>query len=292
MENKDLMNAMGQIKVDYIKEAAENRAQKQTSHIVSVHQAKAKRGIVKLVGGIAAAFLLSVALPNTTPQVAHAMQELPGIGSYFKLVTFRNYSYESKTHSADVSVSKVKTVKSSDKTTAKQAQKSTKAINQAIAEETNKEIAAFKKSLKEKGYGSLTVKTNVVTNNTNWYVFRLSTTVSKADSMTTSQYYVLSKKTGKQVTLSGMFKSGYRKAFSKYIIAQMEQAMKKDKNKSYFIKAKGDIDGFSQIKAKQNFYINKKNQLVIVFDQGEVGPMSMGAQSFVIPSKLVAKWRK
>lgn len=292
MENKDLMNAMGQIKVDYIKEAAENRAQKQTSNIVSLHQAKAKRGIVKLVGGIAAAFLLSVALPNTTPQVAHAMQELPGIGSYFKLVTFRNYSYESKTHSADVSVSKVKTVKSSDKTTAKQAQKSTKAINQAIAEETNKEIAAFKKSLKKKGYGSLTVKTNVVTNNTNWYVFRLSTTVSKADSMTTSQYYVLSKKTGKQVTLSGMFKSGYRKAFSKYIIAQMEQAMKKDKNKSYFIKAKGDIDGFSQIKAKQNFYINKKNQLVIVFDQGEVGPMSMGAQSFVIPSKLVAKWRK
>ena len=68
--------------------------------------------------------------------------------------------------------------------------------------------------------------------------------------------------------------------------------MKKDKNKSYFIKAKGDIDGFSQIKAKQNFYINKKNQLVIVFDQGEVGPMSMGAQRFVIPSKLVAKWQK
>ena len=42
----------------------------------------------------------------------------------------------------------------------------------------------------------------------------------------------------------------------------------------------------------QQFYINKKNQVVIVFNQGEVGPMSMGSQSFVLPKKLVAKLQR
>nr|WP_250637445.1 RsiV family protein [Lactobacillus delbrueckii] len=32
--------------------------------------------------------------------------------------------------------------------------------------------------------------------------------------------------------------------------------------------------------------------MVIVFNQGEVGPMSMGSQSFVLPNKLVAKLQR
>ena len=68
--------------------------------------------------------------------------------------------------------------------------------------------------------------------------------------------------------------------------------MKADKNKSYFLKENGDPDGFSRIKKNQQFYINKKNQVVIVFNQGEVGPMSMGNQSFVLPNKLVAKLQR
>ena len=104
----------------------------------------------------------------------------------------------------------------------------------------------------------------------------------------------LSKASGKQVKLGDLFKSGsnYQKAISQNIIKQMKQEMKADKNKSYFLKENGNPDGFSQIKKKQQFYINKKNQVVIVFNQGEVGPMSMGSQSFVLPNKLVAKLQR
>ena len=102
MKNTDLMDAMGGIKTEYIVEAAASRGQKKVIPL----SAKRKPG-VRLVAGIAAAAAFSVALPNTSPQVANAMQNLPVVGNYFKLVTFRDYHYESRKHSADISVDKV-----------------------------------------------------------------------------------------------------------------------------------------------------------------------------------------
>ncbi|GHV98027.1 hypothetical protein lacNasYZ03_09910 [Lactobacillus nasalidis] len=291
MKNTDLMDAMGGIKSEYILEAAANRGQGQEKKIVSL-SAKRKPW-VRLVAGLAAAAAFSVALPNTTPQVAHAMQNLPVVGSYFKLVTFRDYHYESSKHSADVSVSKV-AVSGITGPAAKEAKKSSKAVNREIAKETASLIKDFKASLKKGGYGSLTVKTKQVTNNRYWYAVKLTAVTTQADSAESSRYYVFSKASGKQVKLSDLFKSGsnYRQAISQNLIKQMKQAMKQDKSKSYFLKANGDPDGFSQIKKNQQFYVNKKNQVVIVFSQGEVGPMSMGSQSFVLPNKLVAKLQR
>ena len=37
----------------------------------------------------------------------------------------------------------------------------------------------------------------------------------------------------------------------------------------------------------QNFYINDENQLVIVFDEYEVAPGSMGTPEFVIPTEFL-----
>ncbi|MCI1929837.1 MAG: RsiV family protein [Lactobacillus delbrueckii] len=285
MKNTDLMDAMGGIKTEYIVEAAVSRGQKKVIPL------SAKRKLwVRLVAGIAAAAAFSVALPNTSPQVANAMQNLPVVGNYFKLVTFRDYHYKSRKHSADISVDKV-AVSGVTGPATKEAKKSSRAVNREIAQETDRLTKEFKASLKKGGYGSLTVKTKQVTNNRYWYVVKLTAVQMQADSGESSRYYVFSKASGKQVKLGDLFKSGsnYRKAISQNIIKQMKQEMEADKNKSYFLKENDNPDGFSQIKKKQQFYINKKNQVVIVFNQGEVGPMSMGSQSFVLPNKLVAK---
>lgn len=288
MKNTDLMDAMGGIKTEYIVEAAASRGQKKV-----IPLSAKRKPWVRLVAGIAAAAAFSVALPNTSPQVANAMQNLPVVGNYFKLVTFRDYHYESCKHSADISVDKV-AVSGVTGPATKEAKKSSQAVNREIAQETDHLTKEFKASLKKGGYGSLTVETKQVTNNRYWYVAKLTAVQTQADSGESSRYYVFSKASGKRVKLGDLFKSGsnYQKAISQNIIKQMKQEMKADKNKSYFLKENGDPDGFSQIKKQQQFYINKKNQVVIAFNQGEVGPMSMGSQSFVLPNKLVAKLQR
>lgn len=44
---------------------------------------------------------------------------------------------------------------------------------------------------------------------------------------------------------------------------------------------------FKEIDADQNFYINDQNQLVIVFDEYEVAPGSMGMPEFVLPTDIL-----
>ena len=48
-----------------------------------------------------------------------------------------------------------------------------------------------------------------------------------------------------------------------------------------------DEECFKSIAIDQNFYINDENQLVIVFDEYEVAPGSMGTPEFVIPTELL-----
>ena len=219
MKNTDLMDAMGGIKTEYIVEAAAGRGQKKI-----VPLSAKRKPWVRLVAGIAAAAAFSVALPNTSPQVANAMQNLPVVGNYFKLVTFRDYHYESRKHSADISVDKV-AVSGVTGPAAKEAKKSSQAVNREIAKETDSLTKEFKASLKKGGYGSLTVKTKQVTNNRYWYVVKLTAVVTQADSGENSRYFVFSKASGKRVKLGDLFKSGsnYQKAISQNIIKQMKQ---------------------------------------------------------------------
>jgi len=44
---------------------------------------------------------------------------------------------------------------------------------------------------------------------------------------------------------------------------------------------------FKSISEEQNFYINDKGKLVIVFDEYEVAPGSMGCVEFVIPTSVI-----
>lgn len=290
MNKQDLMDAMSGIKPEFIAEAQEQRSKKPAAKPLPLYKKPGfRRNFVSAIGALAALAMLSVALPNSSPQVAQAMAKIPGIGAYFKLVTFRDYSYHGKKQEAKISASHVEVTGAENDQAQKQANKAAKSINREITAETDKLVSQFKQSLKSKGYKSVTVKTSVVANTKKWYTVRLTAAEIQADSAETNKYYVLSKQTGKRVELADLFKAGshWQQAISENIIFQMRAAMKKDKNKSYFIKADGDPDGFSRIKDKQQFYFNQQDQLVIAFDQGVVAPMSMGSLKFVIPNSVV-----
>lgn len=97
---------------------------------------KKERNKVKMmkVAACAAVFVGAfVALPNTSPTVAKAMEGIPVIGSIASVVTFRDYQYETDRNRADIEVPEIKVgeEKANQKTQEKLTQ-TTKEINEEI----------------------------------------------------------------------------------------------------------------------------------------------------------------
>ena len=56
---------------------------------------------------VAAAAVVMIALPNTNIQIAHAMENIPLLGGFFRLVTVRQYNYSDENHDAEVELSQI-----------------------------------------------------------------------------------------------------------------------------------------------------------------------------------------
>ena len=167
ISSKELLQAMGGIRDCYVKEAdyAACAATKKQPHRWYV------------AAGMAAMLALSILLPNLNKATAYAMQSLPVIGEYFKLVTFREYRFDDGRHSADVKWNKIYADRAGmddSEETGKQAHKSVKEINAQMEQKTEKLLKEFKKQVGALGYSSLTVDSKVVTNSSKYYCVMLS----------------------------------------------------------------------------------------------------------------------
>lgn len=63
--------------------------------------------------------------------------------------------------------------------------------------------------------------------------------------------------------------------------------MEADANISYWINNSVIGEEFATVSADHNFYWNEEGDLVIIFDQYEVGPGSMGTPEFVIDREVI-----
>lgn len=300
--NKDLFAAMSEIRPQYVDDAQSFReggaesADRAKGNIrlyknggrASVFRGEGRqhRALFTALKAAAAVLAVSIILPNTSPVIAKACDNIPVIGAYFHLVTFRDYSYEDAQHDANVQTGEVHTDSLNNQT----AKLSAAEVNTRIKEHTNELVEEFKKSLEEGGYSSLQVKTDVVTDSDQWYVVRLNAYTASADGYEENRYYVLSKETGDLVKLSDLFKDGadYVTAISDDIRTQMKERMEKNPDETYFVDSDMPEDDFKSIDKDQQFYMNSDGDLVITFNEGDVAPMSMGAQEFVIDKSAVA----
>ena len=107
--------------------------------------------------GAAAAIAAFVILPNTSPSVAYAMEQIPLLGNLIEVVTFRDYQYSSDRNNADVNVPKLvpETVTSTEKTTEDPVGENLK----KSTDEINAEIEKISDSLIAVSYTHLTLPT-------------------------------------------------------------------------------------------------------------------------------------
>lgn len=281
MKKETLFELMGQMDETYIAEAGGEDMKKNS----------VKKGMIfKWAAGVAAAILISIILPNMNGDIAKAMGNIPVLGKYFQVVTFREYHYEDDNNTADIVVPKVET----EEEATDQEVKTAETMNKSIEEYAQGFMQEFQDNLKSQGegYQELQMNYEVVTDNEDWLTIKVNVLQVEASGYEQAKFFHIDKKTGKEVVLSDLFVEGsdYVGIISENILTQMKEQMAQDENKIYFCEGNGDdIDdyNFKQIKEDQNFYFNENGELVIAFDEYEVAPGYMGTVEFVIPSQVI-----
>lgn len=143
---------------------------------------------------------------------------------------------------------------------------------------------------KYEGYVGLDTTYQVLRNDDMLLSVRFETTINAGGSGQYSRSFTLDKQTGKLLELGDLFQpdSDYIALISEEILRQMTQQVEAGEA-DYFIPGGiwSDEECFREIAADQNFYINDQNQLVVVFDEYEVAPGSMGMPEFILTADLL-----
>lgn len=140
------------------------------------------------------------------------------------------------------------------------------------------------------GYVAEDMRYTVIRDDDGYYIVQFNVTVNAGGSISYSRWIVYDKSAGKVIGLSDLFKDG--SDYIEVISAEIkEQMIYKNEHElgGFFVEGK---DAFTAIKEDANFYIDSFDRLVIVFDEYEVAPGSMGRPEFFIPKRVLEKITK
>ena len=233
------------------------------------------------IAGVAAALAVFVAVPNLSPTAAAYLSDVPVIGSLVRVVTLNRYQFGNGRYEADVKTPAIQ----GDGSAAQE-------VNRDAAAYTQQLIEQFKQDMKldEKGFRTLDVNYETVTDTDTWFTLKLCVLETQASGYQYNKFYNIDTTTGQVVTLKDLFPADadYVTALSGDIKDQMRARMKKDSSQLYFLDSEDPSLDFQEIKPDQSFYKNKQGQLVLAFDEAEVAPAYMGTQEFIISDNVLA----
>ena len=232
-------------------------------------------------GTIAAAALLLFIVPNTNTMLADAMAEIPMLGGFFRIITIDNYVASEKSASMDAAVPKMEAV--FDRVT----YETQGFVNTQMQQYVDEVIEEFKSGLQENGHGTLNVYYEVVTDTDRWLSVQLYAETVMADGNTQSRCYTIDKQRGEQLSFADILqiREGAKTEIEDEILRQIK--LRTESGDVFFTEeAKASENSF--LTQEQMFYVNSEGQLVIVFDEAEVAPASMGMVEFIIPVEIIS----
>ena len=255
---------------------------------------KRKRVTLAVTTAAAAGFFLI--LPNTSAVIAHAMEQIPLIGSLVKVVTFRDYEYETDRHMADIKVPEIKLEESAEDHQVQENLERTKdEINAEIQKITEELIEEFEAHIEEEeGYQDIVVKGERLATTEDYFTLKLICYQGAGSGYQWNYYYTIDLNTGERLQLKDLFDkdTDYITPISENIKKQMQEQMDEDKSVYYWLNDEIEEWNFHSITEETSFYLNENDQIVIGFDEGEVAPMYMGTVEFEIPAEVLSEIRK
>ena len=251
-------------------------------------------------GGAAARTLMTVLLCvvclNCMPDLAQALESAPVVGPVIRIADLRTYGL----HWGDSSISgELPVLEDPGAVDTDSPAATAPAVDRA--EEMNEQTEAYIAQVQEtflwyaareyQGYTASDTGYQVLRDDEEMLSLCFYTTLNAGGSVEYSRYFTLDKRTGEVLSLSDLFVEGsdYIGAISGDILRQMEEQVEAGEG-DYFIP--GGIwpeeDCFQAIDADQSFYLDESGSLVIVFDEYEVAPGSMGMPRFVIDEQAIS----
>ena len=251
-----------------------------------------KSKLIKFVrntaGAVVAAMLAITIMANSGASIANAMMKIPVLGTIAEIVTFREYKDSTNDMTADVKIPEV-SVKNEDGSVN---QETTDAVNKSIQEYTDEIIAQYKADVEASGGEGkqlLDLEYEVITDSDRLFSIRFDKLQIMASGAESVKIYHIDKQTGQMINRKGLFKEdvNFIDPISDNIKKQMKEQMAADESKMYFIDSDMPESDFQSITEDTTFYVNDSGKLVIVFDEYEVAPGSMGVVEFEIPTDVI-----
>lgn len=264
---------------------------------------RVRRVAMRGLATAASVMLVLFALANTSKTVAMAMQQIPLLGGFVKLITIRDYQYEDHRHAADISVGElvledISGTEDMDASVRAELEKTLAKINTEMRAISEDLLDTFEQSVEgDEGPFSTYVKGELLPTTERYVVIKLCCFTVAGSGIEWNYYYTVDLSTGKQISLADLFVEGvdYITPISDNIIDQMHKQMEEDPTKSFNIATDKDeysIDVAEVLRERQAFYVNERGNIVIGFDEGEVAAMYMGALEFEIDNEVIKDIRK
>lgn len=261
-----------------------------------------KNRVMRNIAAAAAAVAVFITLPNTSATVAAAMSDIPIVGKLVEVVTFRDYQYESDSHSADVEVPELVADSTELINGTENAQvheslkKTTDEINAEIQKITDDIVAEFQSNIDAGGYQDIMINKEILTTTEEYFTLKLICYQGAGSGAEWDYFYTIDLKTGERLALKDLFVEGadYITPISENIKAQMREQMAADEMVHYWVDETDEMadNNFQAITDETSFYVNGQGQIVIAFDEYDVAPGYMGTVEFVIPDEVTANIRK
>ena len=275
----------GRVRAAIVRSEEKRKSQRQRIPTVRIRR---KHRIWGTCAGMAAALVLvfTTAL-NTNTAFAEMAAGLPVIGAAARILTFRSYERDEGDWKISVEIPSVEMI-------AKDTNGLDSALNQEIydlcsqyADEAVERAREYKKAFMETGGTeeeweahdiNIHVGYEIKAQTEAYLSFAVQGTENWSSAYSETKYYNIDLKDNKMVTLADVLGHDYARIADESILRQMEN-MEEKEGIAYWSKSEG---GFTGVTDKTVFYMNEKENPVIVFDKYEIAPGAYGKLEFEI----------
>lgn len=275
----------GRVRAAIVRSEEKRKSQRQRIPTVRIRR---KHRIWGTCAGMAAALVLvfTTAL-NTNTAFAEMAAGLPVIGAAARILTFRSYERDEGDWKISVEIPSVEMI-------AKDTNGLDSALNQEIydlcsqyADEAVERAREYKKAFMETGGTeeeweahdiNIHVGYEIKAQTEAYLSFAVQGTENWSSAYSETKYYNIDLKDNKMVTLADVLGHDYARIADESILRQMEN-MEEKEGIAFWSKSEG---GFTGVTDKTVFYMNEKENPVIVFDKYEIAPGAYGKLEFEI----------
>ena len=242
------------------------------------------RAITYVTAGVCTMFVL---LLNVSAPFASALQDVPVLGDVARVFTFRSYEEQTDAYALKVNIPAIDNSGNSaleDRINLEIRQKI-----QDVVQQSEQRAQAYQQAYLATGGDpdemfrmEIDVDYTIKCSSGSILSFVITSSESQGYYFSEQFTYNIDLQTGKDITLAQLFGPQYKDIINQSIYEQIAERMQENQDYHYFIGP--DDAGFQGIADDQSFYINDRQNVVIVFEKYAIAPGFMGIQEFEIPT--------